>query len=76
MNKFLSRPIAPYMENYSSSHLLIRLIENWKQALHENFVVGTVLMDLSKAFDCIPHDALIAKLLDLVKKVLSFSTHT
>ena len=42
--------------------VLIRLIENWKQALDENFVVGNVLMDLSKAFDCILHDLLIAKL--------------
>ena len=50
------------MENYSSSHVLIRLIENWKQALDKNFVVGTVLMDLSNNFDCIPHDLLIAKL--------------
>ena len=30
--------------------------------LDEKFLVGTVLMDFSKAFDCIPNDLLIAKL--------------
>ena len=78
INTFLSKFIAAYKENYSSSHVLVRLIENWKQALDENFVVGTVLMDLSKAFYCIPHDLLIAKLYayGFSEKVLSFSTHT
>ena len=55
INTFLSKFIVAYRENYSGSHVLIRLIENWKQALYES------LMDLSKAFDCIPHDLLIAK---------------
>ena len=39
----------------------MRLIENWNRTLDENFQIGTVLMDLSKAFDCIAHDLLIAK---------------
>ena len=65
INTFLPKFIAVYRENYSSSHVLIRLIENWKQALDENFVVETVLMDLSKAFNCIPHDLLIAMDLSL-----------
>ena len=39
----------------------MRLIENWKRTLDENFQIGTVLMDLSKSFDCIPHDLVIAK---------------
>ena len=51
MNIFLSKFIAAYRENINSNHVLIRLKENWKQALDENFVVGPVLMDLSKAFD-------------------------
>ena len=38
------------------------MIEDWKRALDNNEVVGTMLMDLSKAFDCLPHDLLISKL--------------
>ena len=62
INTFLSKLIVTYREKYSSSHVFIRLTENCKQALDQNFVVGTLLVDLSKAFDCIPHDLLIAKL--------------
>ena len=38
------------------------MIEQWKSALDSKTFVGAVLMDLSKSFDCIPHDLLIAKL--------------
>ena len=54
--------MAAYIEKCSTNHVFLRLIENWKKALDEKFLVGTVLMDWSKAFDCIPHDILIAKL--------------
>ena len=54
--------MAAYIIHYSSSHNLIKLIvEYWQKALDENLVAGTVLIDLSKAFDCIL-DLLIAKL--------------
>ena len=62
INLFLSEYMAAYRENYSANHVLIRLIENWKKGLDQKFLVGTVLMDLSKAFDCVRHDLLIAKL--------------
>ena len=62
VDNFLSVFISAYRQTYSSNHVLIRLIENWKQSLDKNKFVGAVLMDLSKAFDCIPHELLIAKM--------------
>ena len=54
--------MSAYRSGYSTNHVLIRLIENWRHALDNNLFTGTVLMDLSKAFNCIPHGLLIAKL--------------
>ena len=62
MNRFLSKFISAYCKSYSTSNVLICLTENWKKSLDEKKIVGAVLMDLSKAFDSIPHDLLIAKM--------------
>ena len=43
-------------------HALMRLIDKWKKCLDASGIVGTILMEFSMAYDCPPHDLLIAKL--------------
>ena len=38
------------------------MIEKWKNCLDKKGSCGVLLTDLSKAFDCLPHDLIIAKL--------------
>ncbi|MAG86050.1 MAG: hypothetical protein CMB97_01395 [Flavobacteriaceae bacterium] len=49
-------------ESYSTQHALMRVIKKWKKCLDNFIMVGTVLIDLSKAYDCLPHDLLKVKL--------------
>ena len=74
MENVFSAQISAYRKSYNSQHVLIPLTEKWREYLDENFVVGVVMTDLSKTFDCIPHDLLIAKLeaYGLGEKALSY----
>ena len=38
------------------------MLERWKKALDNGKIAGALLTDLSKAFDCLNHESLIAKL--------------
>ena len=38
------------------------MLKKWKSAVDNKKVFDALLMDLSKAFDCLSHDLLIAKL--------------
>ena len=62
VNCSLSELMHTYRSPYSTNHVLIQLTENWRHALDNNLFTGKALMDLWKAFDCISHDLLKAKL--------------
>ena len=66
LSSFMKDKFSPllcgFRKNYNTQHALIRLIERFKHCLDNSGVIVAVLMDLSKAYDCIPHDLLIAKL--------------
>ena len=59
---FLNSLFCGFRENYSTQHALLRFIEDCRMALDSGNTAGATLMDLSKAFDCMNHDLLIAKL--------------
>ena len=71
IEKNLSNFIAAHRKTYSSSHVLIRVIENWKKHLDLKKIVGTVLMDLSNAFAVFHMTCLLQSymLMDLMKRL-------
>ena len=62
LENFLSELLCGFRKAHSTQHALFRLIQKWQEELDSGGYVGTILMDLSKAYDCLSHDLLIAKL--------------
>lgn len=61
-DNLLSQSLSAYRRLYSTNNVILKCLEDWRFALDKKMVVGCVAMDLSKAFDSIPHGLLIAKL--------------
>ena len=51
-----------FRKGHSCQTLHVKCIEDWKSALDEHKYFGVLFTDLSKAFDCLPHGLLLAKL--------------
>ena len=50
------------MKNHRTQHTPLNMIETWKAKLNMGHKVGVIYMNLSKAFDSLNHELLIAKL--------------
>ena len=62
LENFLSELFCGFQKRHSTQHALFRLITKWQAELDSACYVGTILMDLSKAYNCLSNDLLIAKL--------------
>ena len=61
-DKILLPSQCVFRKGYSSQNCLLAMLENFKKSADDGNEFGALLTDLSKAFDCIDHKLLIAKL--------------
>ena len=62
MFEFLSKYQCGFCKGYSTQQCLLAMLEKWKSAVDKEKLFGALLTDLSKAFDCLSHELLLAKL--------------
>ena len=62
MENFFSKFQCGFRKGYSTQQCLLALIEKWKSEVDKGKSFGALLPDLSKAFDSLPHELVIAKL--------------
>ena len=57
-----SKFLTGFRKKHNTQHALLMMIETWKSKLNVGHKIGAIIMDLSKAFDTLNHDLLLAKL--------------
>ena len=63
--------LSAFRKGHSCQSLLLKFVEDMKNALDQKHAVGALFMDLSKAFDCLPHGLLVGILQNMVNPYLA-----
>ena len=61
MDQFFPKYQCRFRKGYNAQHCILAMIEKWKKGMDNRNVFGALLTELSEAFDCLPHDLIIAK---------------
>ena len=73
--------MSGFLRGHSCCTALLKMVDDWRSAMDSKKVTGTIAIDLSKAFDSICHNLLLAKLHaygisdDATKFVQSYLSH-
>ena len=54
--------LSAFRPGFGCQTALLKIVEDQKRALDDNKYIAAISMDLSKAFDCLPHNLLLLKL--------------
>ena len=62
MKDKLSKQLAGFRKDHNTQHCLSCMLEMWKKVLDKGGSICAIFMDLSKAFDTVNYNLLIAKI--------------
>ena len=66
-DKQFSKFQCGFRKGFNAQHCLTTIIEKWQRSVDGGGQAGAPLTDVSKAFDCIDHELLMAKLMVLIE---------